>query len=121
MQEEKASGESSNYPEAELIVPNTLPLALVHITVSVISPLYTVCQHPWQTECIKNQVLFASLHIQSMHIGGKWIPMPSQKHVPAVGSICHTWGCVETALRKGLSNGGLGEVSALIASLSLTA
>lgn len=106
-QKEKASGESSNYPEVELIVSNPLPSALVHIiTVSVLS-LTVCCTSAPLTECNKNQIPFASLHIQSTHIASKWVQMPSQKHVPAVGSICHMCGYVETVPREGLSYWGM--------------
>ena len=77
--EEKASGEGSNYPEVELIVPNPLPSASVHIiTVSVLLLTIHHTSAPLM-ECNKNQIPFASLHIQSMHIASKWVQMPSQK------------------------------------------
>lgn len=67
MQEEKASGKINNYPEVELIVPNTLFLALgCIITVAVFSSTVHCMSAPL-TKCNKNQILLASLHIVYAH------------------------------------------------------
>lgn len=106
-QEQKASGESGNYAEVQLIVPNPLPLTSDQI---IIAPGITLTSHGAavpRTEFKKGQVLFfVPLHIPSMHIASKWVQISSQNHVPAMGSNNHTWGCTVMVTGEGLSNGG---------------
>lgn len=107
-QEGKASGESSNYAEVELIVPNPSPSPPDHIIMGPVRPLTLHRTAAPQTECTMNRNLFVSLHIRSGHVASKWVQMPSKDHVPAGGSIRHTWDCVDTVLGEGLSCRGGG-------------
>lgn len=96
---------SSNYAKVEVIVPHPSPTPSDHIITVTELPLTIRCPAAPRTECARNQIPFAFLHIQSTHIAIKWVQTPSQKHAPAVSSICHMWGHVDAVLGEDLTYG----------------